>query len=500
MAIEKPSEVYDRDWEWEALAEFALSPRVPRLGIVSGRRRQGKSYLLRRLCAHPAVDGLYVLAQEQTRQVALTQFARALAAQLGIPGSLRFDDWDGALRFAAGQLAASGQGPRLLVLDEFPYLLRHSPELPSVLQALYDDGRNDPRAPAMRVILCGSAFSVMTELLSGQHPLRGRAVLDLTLHAFNYRDAAKYWGITDPEVAFATHAVFGGTAGYRDLVDEPPPATADGIPRWLGRHVFDPARALLTEADYLLREDPRITDRALYQSVLTAISAGADTPSKIGSVLGRPDRSLTHPLAVLHSGGFIRRGGDMLRQRGTRWEVADPILKFHELVLAPRLSEFEERRGEAALLSARPTISTQIHGPHFEELCREWTTRFAEGEGLGRTPGPVGSAVLSDPRGRSKHEIDVLALEAGETAGRKNARVALIGEAKCTSKPRTTADLARLDYLRGLLEQRGSRTATASLALFSRSGFDPELSRTAASRADVILVDLGGLYGAKPSA
>jgi hypothetical protein len=25
--------------------------------------------------------------------------------------------------------------------------------------------------------------------------------------------------------------------------------------RWLGRHVFDPARTLLTEAEYLLRED-----------------------------------------------------------------------------------------------------------------------------------------------------------------------------------------------------------------------------------------------------
>jgi len=497
MAIDKPTEVFDREWEWAALAEFAVAPRVPRLGIVSGRRRQGKSFLLRRLCALPAASGLYVLAQEQTRQVALQQFADALSAQLGVPpDSLRFTGWDGALRFAVHQSAArSGNGARLLVLDEFPYLLRHSPELPSVIQSVYDEARNEPGASGMRLILCGSALSVMTGLLSGQHPLRGRAVLDLGLRAFHYRDAASYWGITNPEVAFEVHAVFGGTAGYRDLVDEPPPERPDGMTRWLGRHVFDPARTLLTEAEYLLREDPRITDRALYQSVLTAISAGAGTPSKIGAILGRGDRALAHPLAVLESGGFIRRGGDVLRQRGTQWMLVDPIVRFSELVLAPRRSEFEEHRGEAALIAAEHTISAQIHGPHFEELCREWTARFAAEEALGRVPGLVGTTVIADQRGRARHELDVVALEAGETPGRKDARVALIGAAKSTNRPRTTTDLARLDYLRGLLEEQGTPASDAMIALFSRSGFDAGLRKAAAGRPDVVLVDLDRLYG-----
>lgn len=493
MLIDKPAEVFDREREWEALAEFATAPRLPRLGIVSGRRRQGKSFLLRRLCAQPSVSGMYLLAQEQTRQVALRQFADALSAQLGVPGSLRFDDWDGALRFALRQQASGGA--RLLVLDEFPYLLRHSPELPSVIQSLYDDARDDPHGAGMRLILCGSALSVMTELLSGQHPLRGRAVLDLSLRPFDYRDAARYWGIADPEVAFETHAVLGGTAGYRDLVDEPPPDRSEGMTRWLGRHVFSPSRTLLTETEYLLREDPRITDRALYQSVLTAISVGAGTPSKIGSILGRPDRSLAHPLAVLESGGFIRRGGDVLRQRGAQWQLVDPIVRLNELVLAPRRSEFEEHRGEAALRAAEHTISAQIHGPHFEELCRQWTARFAAEEALGRVPGPVGSTVISDQRGKTRHELDVVALEAGEITGRRNARVALIGEAKSTSQPRTTTDLARLDYLRGLLDEQGTAAAGAMIVLFSRTGFDAELQRVAAARKDVALVGLPRLYG-----
>jgi hypothetical protein len=491
MRIAKPGDVFDRDWEWESLVAFATGTRVPRLGIVSGRRRQGKSFLLRRLCAHPEVRGLYVLAQEQTRQIALQQFVDAMARHLGIGAPLRFPGWDEALRFLLAQ------APPLLVIDEFPYLLQHSPELPSVIQALYDDARNDPVAPGLRMILCGSTLSVMTELLSGQKPLRGRALLDLNLAPFDFRESARFWGVRDLEVAFRVHAVFGGTPGYRDLVDEPPPERPDGLDAWLGGHVLHPSRALLREVDYLLREDPRITDRALYQSVLTAVAGGAGTPSKVGGVLGRSDRALAHPLAVLESGGFVRRAGDVLKQRGSRLALTDPIVRFHEVVVLPRLAEFEERRGERALAAAEPTVSSLVLGPHFEHLCRVWTARFAAEEGLGRPVGAVGATTLTDPRGRTSHDIDVVALEEGEVAGRRDARVALIGEAKATNRPRDLADLDRLEHIRRVLVDQGTRAAEATLALFSRSGFESRLRVAASGRADVLLVDLAHLYGVR---
>ena len=50
------------------------------------------------------------------------------------------------------------------MLDELPYLLDHSPEIPSVLQELWDEGRERPGPPAA-VIVC--PLSVMADLLSG---------------------------------------------------------------------------------------------------------------------------------------------------------------------------------------------------------------------------------------------------------------------------------------------------------------------------------------------
>lgn len=478
----RPGDVFDREQEWADLAAFLGGDRPGvRLGVVSGRRRQGKSFLLRRLVE--ARRGQYTLALEEERRPALDRFGRDVATALGVPAPLRFADWSDAV-------ASAGGAGRLLVLDEFPYLLRGAPELPSVLQAFYDETRT---GPPLAVVLCGSALSVMGELLSGAHPLRGRARLDLSLRPFDFRTARAFWGIDDLEVALRLHAVLGGTPGYRDLTD-PPPAGLVELDEWLAATVLNPAHALFGETAYLLREDPRITDRALYQSVLAAIAAGETSPGAIANVLGREARSLGHPLDVLRTAGFVTRADDLLAQRRPVYAVADPIVRFQMNVVRPRLAQFEERQAVQAWGASRQVFGSRVLGPHVEDLARQWTARFAAPETLGGPVSVVGHAVLNDPVGRARHEIDVLALADGETPRGRSVRIRAIGEAKATTRPRGTADVRRLEHLRGLLTARGHDAGGARLLLFSRSGFDDDLVAAARRRDDLVLVDLERLY------
>ncbi len=60
-------------------------------------------------------------------------------------------------------------------------------------------------------------------------------------------------------------------------------------------------------------------------------------------------------------------------------------------------------------------------------------------------------------------------------------------------KPVGDGDLTRLEHLRGLLP-RERVTTPPRLLLFSRNGFTQELRTTAASRADVRLINLDHLY------
>jgi uncharacterized protein len=96
------------------------------------------------------------------------------------------------------------------VIDEFPFLVQASPSLPSIIQRELGPGGSGQRS-AVRLLLCGSAMSMMGQLLAGQAPLRGRASLVLLVQPFGYRDAARFWNADDPELAVLLHAVVGGT-------------------------------------------------------------------------------------------------------------------------------------------------------------------------------------------------------------------------------------------------------------------------------------------------
>jgi hypothetical protein len=502
--LTKPADVFGRDAEWADLAGFVLSP-LPglRIAVVYGRRRQGKSYLLRRLAT--AVRGMYHLATEQAEPVSLRRFGDSLAAWAGLPaGAFGFGGWEQALRTAMEVLAGhahpggSAGVPPLLVLDEFPYLAQETPGLPSIVQSLYDTlgPGAETRAVPLRLILCGSAISVMGDLLSGTRALRGRALLEQRIRPFGYREAREYWEIADPAAAFAHGALIGGTPGYRELVPEPAvPEDPARLGGWLARNVLRPAMPLFDEARRVVHEDPRIRDTAAYSSVLAAVAAGESSPSKIGGLLGRPATSLEHQLATLASAGFIERRHDLLLDRRPVITVADPMVRFHQLVIEPYLADLEAGRAGEVWAEAGHTVESKIFGPHFEALAAEWVARYAAAE-AGLVAGPTGQTVIACREHKTGHEIDVLALARGARPRAAGTEVTFIGEAKHRSRRPGVAELRRLEHLRDLLTAAGHDATSATLGLFSAAGFTAELVAEAAARPGrILLVTLGMLYG-----
>ena len=500
----KPARVQHREREWTLLAEFAARAERDRLriAVVSGRRRYGKSFLLQALAE--ACGGLYLTAvQEDGAPAAKARFGRAIAAHAGLPASaVRLEDWEELLRtaFSVGARSGGGAAP-LVVIDEFPYLLQHSPEIPGLLQHLYDEGQfGTAGAPGGALVLCGSALSVMHELLSGQKPLRGRALVDMRLGEFDFRQAREFWGIEDARAALQVHAVLGGAPGYARLTDTDPPQSPEVFAPWVSRVLLSPDRATYsrTETEYLLREDPRIRQRTTYYELLSAVADGASTPTAIGAALGRDRTALTHPLEVLESAGYLRREQDLLKQRSPIITIPDPVIRFNQVVTLPQAPLVEAGEGGRAWELAAHAFQSKVLGPHFEELARTYTAGWLHADLPGFQQGAVGAAEIADPGARTRHEVDVLVLAPGETPRRAHRTVTLIGEAKATATPRGLQDLQRLEHIRTLLAGQGHRVEGAVLALFALSGFWPDLEAAAARRSDVLLVDLAALYSDGP--
>lgn len=480
--------MYDRQYEWEALVAFAIdSAPGATLGIVAGRRRQGKSYLLESLCE--AGEGFYFEATEATEEESLRALAEELAGYTGAAVPPRLSNWNQAID-ALLELGADRVVP--VAIDEFPYLCRATPALPSIVQRAFGPRRRQRTESRTRLLLCGSAVSFMGRLLSGTAPLRGRAGLDLSVPTFDYRLAAGFWGLDDWRLAVQVHAIVGGTPAYRrEYVRGDAPSSAGDFDSWVSRTVLDSRNPLFREGRYLLAEEPDLRDRALYHSVLAAVAAGNQTRGGIASYVGRPTDVLGHPLTVLEDAGFLSRDEDPFHVGRSRYRIAEPLINFYHAVMRPAWRRLE-RPGRAVEVwhESQERFTSLVLGPHFEAIGRAWVGDFAAPDTLGDAPARVVDGVVNDPGARTTHQVDIVALGPGE--GRRRTVLAL-GEVKW-SRRLERSHLDRLRRIRELLAGRPDLDVSkARLLCVGGRDFSADLV-AAERRGEVVLVGLDRLY------
>ncbi len=487
--MEKPAVIFDRNYEWSALSRFITDPQLgATLGTVSGRRRQGKTYLLDAACT--AAGGFYFGATEATNAESLRRISSALTAHNTPATPYHFADW---LEVLDALLELGRSRPVPVVIDEFPYLAKANPELPSLIQQAFRSLREQRSSSHTRLLLCGSALSFMGSLLAGNAPLRGRASLELVVRTLDYRLAAQFWGISDPRLALKVNAIVGGTPAYRkEFARGDTPSGPEDFDDWVTRTVLNPETPLFREARYLLTEEPDLRDTALYHAVLAAVAEGNATRSGMAGYLERKAADVAHPINVLEDAGLLYRDADMFRDNRPTYRIAEPLVIFYHAIMRPAWDQLE-RPGAARRVwqASQRRFASNILGPHFEQVCREWALRHAAPELLGGLPARVGHGVVNDALRRTRHEVDVAVV--GIPDGKK-AQLLAIGEAKW-NETMGLGHLERLRHIQSLISQAGRYdTAQTRLVCFSGAGFTGELRELAKSSELVQLIDLEQLY------
>jgi hypothetical protein len=481
----KPDTVFDRDAEWEALTAFASDPRPgPGLGVVSGRLRQGKTYLLRALTE--TAGGFYFGAREAVRSESLRLLGERIAEYGGTPPEGRPRSWEAAV----DALLALGDGrPLPVVLDEFPRLVRQSPSLPSVICAAHRRRAAEGGGARPRLLLCGSDLPVMHRLFSGPSPLHGLAGLELAVRPLDFRRAARFWGADDPRLAFLVHAVVGGTPAYRrDHVWDDAPGGPDDFDDWVCRTVLDPRRPLHHEAGRLLLEEADHLDRALCHSALAAVALGCSTTGGIAECLDTPLADVSRCLELLHACGLLSAEPDAFRPNVTRLRIAEPLLAFEYAVVRPWRPSAERGGAAARWRRARPVFETAVAAPHFAQVCRDWAVEFAGPATFGGTPA---TALHGSPL-HPADSVPAAEVVVRGPAGERPGALLSVGLARW-DEVMDVSHLERLRRLVALLAERGEDTARTRPACYSGAGFTPAL-RAAEADGDVVLVGLDRLY------
>jgi uncharacterized protein len=494
MAIRRMEDMVGREAEWQQLADFATSgEQSASLGLVWGRRRIGKSFMLQGLAEQ--TNGFYYHAVRGSSGESLHDLGEQLGTHSGSIAPLSFGSWDDAV----GALMELGRRREtLVVLDEFPYMLEHTPALDSLVQRAYAPRAGTRRDTQTRLVLCGSAMSVMGRLLTGTAPLRGRAALDLRMQPFDFRTARRLHGIEDFETAILTYAVIGGVAAYaREMVGHDLPADPEDFNRWVSLRVLSPSAPLFGEVDLLFGEDPTMSKARkanLYHSTLAGVALGNHAWSSLTNYVKIPGGSLASIISALVSADFVAEVQDPVRANRPMYQPADPLIRFHYAIIRRHQARLRRHGADIGALWAelRQTFRSRVLGPCFESMARSWAMHFASRGTLGGAPVHVGPTTLSvrnsDTGASEQREVDVV-VAAGDAETPSDRTVTAIGEAKAGERL-SLRHLSRLEEARKAL---GEVAGSARLLLFGQH-FDTALLRAAEERDDLEIIDLARLY------
>lgn len=467
-----------RERELSALSRILATPQ-PALVVVYGRRRVGKSTLLRHALRHSGA--VYYQATRVADTDSRELFKRAVAAVVGDDPTLTgIGEWEGLLHYLA-QLASRRSKGLVVVLDEFPYLCEGNPALPSIVQKAWD-GIRDKRIPLI-LVLCGSRISFMETLLAERNPLHGRQSAEFVVQPLTYREAATFaprWSVEDRLRLFG---VFGGIPHYLSMLD--PAASLEAN---IQRLLLDEGAPLREEPTHLLQAE--LNQIARYASILRAIADGCTQLKDIaGRVLtaGESGGILSPYLATLQGLRLVNAVTsldvrDPGRRRNARYHLDDPFLAFHYRFILPNLSPIQAGHGSAVFRMAIKPQLDEYMGEWFEVICRQWV-RFHGEERLPSVAQEVGKIWAAD------YDIDIAArLLDGRT---------LAGECKWRRNP------TGVEVLRELRRHAAANTFYAGGTepvihpIFFRSTPTAELRRLAAEDESIVLMGPADLVGSR---
>jgi uncharacterized protein len=328
--------------------------------VIWGRRRVGKSRLLLEwICKH---KGVYYMADESTSTIQRQYFARAIAQRLPNFAEVEYPDWAALFsRLAREAVQAKWRGP--LIIDELPYLIASSPELPSVLQRFID---TEAKEAKLIIALCGSSQKMMQgAILEPTSPLYGRAHEVLKLRPISIGYLGEALKLRKGRAIVESYTIWGGIPRYWELAQK----SSGSFSEQVDKIVLDPMGPLHEEPNRLLLEESAMSLR----SILDAIGQGNHRLSEVGNRTGLSSTSMMRPLHRLMELDLIQRehpfGSDENNSKKTLYKIKDPFLRFWFNVVAPRRSWLAQASASLRIQMLKEVLPA-LFSATWEELCR----------------------------------------------------------------------------------------------------------------------------------
>jgi len=346
----------NREEELEFL-ERRFREKLPQILIVYGRRRVGKTELIKTFCEGKKF--VYFLADKRGTLVNSERFAE-ITAEYFKDVKPEVKNFDNAFRYTVKR---AGKEKMIIVIDEFSYLVEKDSSIPSVFQLIVDEiikGEN------IVLILCGSLVSMMESLLSYKNPLYGRRTGQWKVEPLKFNQIKNFFRKYTLEQRVQAFSISGGVPFYLSIFDENRSIISN-----IKEKILTKGSLLYEEIEFLLREELR--DYSTYFSILEAIVNGNTKISEIANFSKVEAKDLPKYLNVLIKLGIVERivpVTEKLKSKKAIYLIKDNFFRFWFKFVYPNKSYLEIDNTDYVIKKIGKEFNSFV-GKAFEEIGKE---------------------------------------------------------------------------------------------------------------------------------
>jgi hypothetical protein len=445
--------------------ESKFRKKSGQLLVLYGRRRIGKTELLREF----AKDKIHVFyaSSECTDRKQLEGFSKRLLNVYRDSEYLKaFEEWADVFEYISSFRVNE---KKLIIIDEFPYMVKGNRSIPSILQNIWDEHLKNEH---LMIVLCGSSMSfIENEILAEKNPLYGRTTGIYKMNPMKFDDVIRFFPNYSMIDKITAYGILGGIPHYLKQFDD-----TLSIEENIKENILMKGSTLYSEVEFLMRQELRET--SVYNTLISVIALGNTKMNEIYQKSQIDKAKIGVYLNNLINLGIVEREfpvseKDKIKanvQRGL-YKITDNYFKFWYKFMFPNLSELEEGDIDGVYEEyIAPCISEHVSFV-FEEVCIQYLKAKNRNNDL-----PFRFVKIGRWWDKNQ-EIDIMAFN--------TLNQYLLGECKWSNEK------MKIKVLDGLEEKaRISDIIEPLFYLFSKGGFTKELIELATKRDDLILISL----------
>ena len=448
--------------------------------VIYGRRRVGKTTLIKEFIK--GKTAFYFLATEEVEAQSMKRFAGVVSRMTGNSTlqKVAFSDWLDLFQVIADYRP---EEKKVLVIDEFPYLVKTNAAFPSILQNAWDELLKDSN---VMLILCGSLIGMMQKhALSYDSPLYGRRTAQIRLAPLPFPEVYAAQALPF-ERAVEQYAITGGVPKYLEFFE-----AGEDLFRQVEAVILSKNGFLYEEPNFLLKDE--VQSAVNYFSIIKAIADGNHKLGKIAGALNSETSALTPYLSTLSDLGFIVKETPVTeknpeKSRKGLYFISDNFVRFWFRYVYPFKGELELDNTQLVLEEIQKDFIQKFVAFAYEDISKAIFAELCRRQAVAFVPSRIGAYWLNDLD--SDTEIDVMAVDHQQ-------KLVFAGECKYHAKPvDAPVYFALSEKVQTSAEiQAAFKGYQTIYGVFSKSGFTQRLLDVAKENPKLLLINEDQVVG-----